>query len=55
MEKRISDRRTADRNVAFPLCDSSGVYVGGDRRSGLDRRKEKTDKIAFNILESIGT
>ncbi len=55
MEKRISDRRTADRNVVFPLCDSLGVYVAGDRRSGLDRRKATTDQIAFDILGSITT
>lgn len=54
MEKRGSERRKASRDVVFPICDSLGTYVGEDRRSGLDRRKEATDKIAFRIIEAIG-
>lgn len=54
MEKRGSDRRQASRDVVFPICDSLGVYVGEDRRSGLDRRKAETDEVAFNIIEFVG-
>ena len=53
MDNRRSDRRTANRDVQFPMTDSTGVYIGADRRSGLDRRNEKSDSIALSIASLI--
>ena len=54
MDNRITDRRSATRNVTFPVIDSLGSCVGEDRRSGLDRRKYEEDNVIFNILDTIG-
>ncbi len=54
MDNRIIDRRSASRNVTFPVIDSSGYNVGEDRRNGLDRRKYEEDVVIFNILDSLG-
>jgi len=55
MTERKSDRRTANRDINFPLTDGSGFFVGADRRSGMDRRKFKSDEVALNIMGLINS
>jgi hypothetical protein len=55
MDHRVKDRRSASRDITFPTINGSGEYIGEDRRSGLDRRMDKEDSVAFRILDSIGT
>ena len=50
INKRITDRRSANRDIEFPLTDGSGIYVGADRRSGFDRRNSSMDEIALKII-----
>lgn len=53
MNHRKTDRRKANRDIQFPITDTSGSYVGADRRSGLDRRNNDSDNVAMNITSLI--
>jgi len=53
MKRRSSDRRNANRDIAFPFTDLTGNYVGADRRSGLDRRNFESDEIVLKIVSLI--
>jgi len=53
MIERKIDRRKSNRNSEFPMTDSSGHYVGADRRCGFDRRTLERDDIALKIIKLV--
>ena len=52
-----NDRRTASKNVSFPLRDHHGITIATDRRVGCDRRTDGLEltetKLSQEIFQTI--